>query len=223
MAADTTPSPSPTLADDDDSIIVAALSVEGLPALSEIESTSSEDPDFKLIRDWVQTSWPSKKQLSASLLAYFRCREQLSVHRSMLFRGENLVVPSALRQHVLQLLHSGHPGIVRMKQKYNSAYFWPGGSKDIESFVANCHACSATGKNVKNTTVPVTAIPPSSHHWQKAVIDITGPFATAPKHQRHVVVIIDYFSKYPEVLLTDSVTSSRVLRKCLRYMEISRN
>ncbi|MCP3668320.1 MAG: transposase family protein, partial [Gammaproteobacteria bacterium] len=61
-------------------------------------------------------------------------------------------------------------------------------------------------------TVPVTAIPPPHRPWQKISIDITGPFHTAPKHQRYIVVTMWYFSKYPEVVLfTNDITSHKII------------
>jgi hypothetical protein len=42
-------------------------------------------------------------------------------------------------------------------------------------------------------------------------IDVTGPFANAPHHQRFIVVLIDYMSSFPEVLLTGEVTSTKII------------
>lgn len=53
-------------------------------------------------------------------------------------------------------------------------------------------------------------IPIPSEPWKKLAIDITGPFAIAPQSQRYVVVIIDYYSKFPEVLLTNDISSKRL-------------
>ncbi len=192
LAADIKPSNEPTLHDDDDSVIVAPTSLSPSLPLEELKSSSTDDPEFKLVRDWLHTSWPPKRQLSQSSKALFEIRDQLSFQDSLLFCQDKLVIPSALQQRVLGLLHSGHPGIVRMRQKYKDSYFWPGGSKMVEDFVRTCPACSATGKNAKTQPVPVTAVTPPSRPWQKVAIDITGPFATAPRHQRHVVVITDY-------------------------------
>ncbi len=46
----------------------------------------------------------------------------------------------------------------------------------------------------------------------KLSLDITGPFDTAPQNERFLVTITDYFSKYPEVLLTGTITSRRIIR-----------
>ncbi len=40
---------------------------------------------------------------------------------------------------------------------------------------------------------------------------ISGPFWTAPTHQEYVVGLMDYFSKWPEYLLTGDTTSPRII------------
>ena len=43
-------------------------------------------------------------------------------------------------------------------------------------------------------------------------MDICGPFAVAPHHQRFVTVVIDYHYGYPEVLLSGDITSDRLVK-----------
>ncbi len=103
---------------------------------------------------------------------------------------------------MLELLHSGHPGRIWMQHKYKESYFWPGGGERVADSVHNCRACSLAGKNSQSKPVKTTAVPPPDRPWKKLLINITGPFWTVPKHQWFIVVLTDYFSKYPEILFT---------------------
>ena len=201
----------PTLEDDDDRVIVASLSLDHSVTTADFIAASSRDADLTMIRHFLLTQWPPRKQIPDGLRPYFRVRSELSVRDSCVYRGDTLVVPIALRSRILSLLHSGHPGINRMLQKLRDSYFWPRSSVMVEDFVRRCPPCSATGKSSRPDHVPVTAIPPPSRPWAKVAIDITGPFSTAPKHQRHIVVVTDYFSKYPEICLTNLITSRRII------------
>ncbi len=60
--------------------------------------------------------------------------------------------------------------------------------------------------------IPVGAILPLSEPWTELSLDITGPFASAPKSQRFIVVLQDYFSKYPVCLLTEVITSKWIIQ-----------
>ncbi len=84
-------------------------------------------------------------------------------------------------------------------------------NSDIDNMVRHCQPCQESGKSTKPEKVPVTAVPPPLKPFEKVGIDVCGPFFTAPKHQRFVVVLEDYFSKYPEILLTGDITSQRLI------------
>ena len=57
-----------------------------------------------------------------------------------------VVIPSKLREHVLQELHHGHQGIVRMKALARSYVWWPQIDRELEECVKTCSAC----QEVKN-------------------------------------------------------------------------
>lgn len=128
-------------------------------------------------------------------------------------RCDQILVPQAMQEKMLQSAHEGHPGIVRMKRQLRRTYWWLGQDQDVENFVKYCKACQDSEKAHKRAEVTE---PPSNTNdgkpWSKVAIDVTGPFATAPYHQRFIVVVIDYHSKYPEVLLTGNMTSSTIIR-----------
>uniref|UniRef100_A0A915L4M7 Integrase catalytic domain-containing protein n=1 Tax=Romanomermis culicivorax TaxID=13658 RepID=A0A915L4M7_ROMCU len=48
--------------------------------------------------------------------------------------------------------------------------------------------------------------------WEKIVINITRPFATAPYQNRFAIVIIDYLSGFPEVLLCPDHTAEKMIK-----------
>ena len=81
----------------------------------------------------------------------------------------------------------------------------------IEETVKYCLACQDSNKANKPTQVPSSSIPVPSEPWHKLAIDICGPFATAPRNQRFVTVLIDYATGLPEVLLSDDITSHKLI------------
>ena len=52
-----------------------------------------------------------------------------------LLRGTRVIVPPSLRGKVLDQLHDGHPGIVRMKSLARQYVWWPGLDADLEARV----------------------------------------------------------------------------------------
>jgi hypothetical protein len=71
-------------------------------------------------------------------------------------------------------------------------------------------------KNERNTTrsVPLSPVQWPVRPWSKIAIDIIGEFSKVPESKWFAISIIDYHSRWPEVFLRGSVTSSVVI-KCL--------
>ncbi|MCP4339056.1 MAG: transposase family protein [Desulfobulbaceae bacterium] len=191
--------------------MMTSLALDSTSEMEEIIKASKSDRLLSQIAKYMVTTWPPKKSLSGDLLVFFKHREELSAQGDCIFLGDRLIIPSERQQPILNLLHSGHPGRIRMQQKYRDSYFWPGGTERVNEFVKNCNACSLAGKNSQSEPVRTTAIPPPTQPWKKVAIDITGPFWTAPKHERFIVVLSDYFSKYPEILFTGKTTACQIV------------
>jgi len=47
--------------------------------------------------------------------------------------------------------------------------------------------------------------------WRTIAIDIAGEFQAAPSHQRFVVVAVDLHSKWPEVMMCGTVTTTNII------------
>lgn len=61
------------------------------------------------------TEWIEEKNNDEELRPFFSRRNELSAHEGCLLWGSRVVIPEPEREKLLDLLHEGHPGIVRMK------------------------------------------------------------------------------------------------------------
>ena len=66
--------------------------------------------------------WP--KKIKDELKNYKIKENELTIENECLMWGHRLVVPSSLRQKVLEELHSNHMGVVRMKAMARSYVWW---------------------------------------------------------------------------------------------------
>ena len=55
--------------------------------------------------------------------------------------GIRVIVPPTLRPQVLEELHQGHLGVVKMKAVARSYIWWPGIDKEIEETAKTCSGC----------------------------------------------------------------------------------
>ena len=58
-----------------------------------------------------------------------------------------VIVPAKLRERVLETIHEGHIGMVKMKGMSRRYVWWPNIGKEIESTVRNYVGCQEVAKN----------------------------------------------------------------------------
>ena len=113
-------------------------------------------------------------------------------------------MPAKLHKKVLEELHRGHPGVVRMKALARSHVWWPELDEEIEECAKACSACQAN----KHAPAKAPLHPwnwPSSP-WERIHIDFAEPVAG-----KTLLIIMDAHSKWPEVMVMDSTTSSKTI------------
>lgn len=113
--------------------------------------------------------------------------------------GIRVYIPSKYRPHILNELHDGHIGVVRMKNLARSFAYWPKIDSDIESMVRNCPACMAVSKAPNHLSAHFWEYPISP--WHRIHMDFAGPF-----FERNFLVVVDAYSKWPEVFVMTQIT-----------------
>ena len=202
--------------DDDDSIEIALLcSEDGTPtAVSESEwnRCSAEDSVFETVREYIQAArWPRRHALEPCFQPYFSVRQELSCKGSLIFYGDRLVVPTVLRGRVIQLAHESHQGLVRTKRRLRDRYWWPGASREIEQALRLCGLCADHSKSAQPCNPPLQPIPLPPGPWQHLELDIIGPLQGGTWSERFGLVLVDVYSRWPEVAFVSEVKSAQVI------------
>ncbi|KIH57433.1 reverse transcriptase [Ancylostoma duodenale] len=131
--------------------------------------------------------------------------ETLSVVGGCLMFGERVVIPPELQSKVLKELHFGHPGIVRMKRLARSYVYWPNIDSDCENMVRSYTNCQKAAKNP--IKVPLKAWPSPTRVWQRVHVDFAGPLQGV-----YYLVVVDAFSKWPEMIETSNISATKTVR-----------
>ncbi|CAB4006724.1 Transposon Tf2-9 poly [Paramuricea clavata] len=76
--------------------------------------------------------------------------------------------------------------------------------KQVEERIRCCHPCQLVSKSPRPEPMEPTKLPKKP--WSKLAIDVCGPFPTGEQ----VVVLTDYYSRWPEVKILKSVTSKHI-------------
>lgn len=192
----------------EDLLCFAIQSAKELPVkFEDIQTATKTCPALQKVCKYVTTdSWPQRKQQikNMEVADYFIFRNDLKVAHDCLFRGEQLVIPKTFREHILKELHEGHPGECRMKLLAADKVFWPKLSLSIEKKVKTCEKCAKAGKAPKK--VPLQLWPMPAAPWCRVHLDYAGPI-----NGFFFLVIVDAYSKWPEVYKTSTTTATKTV------------
>ncbi|XP_058024044.1 uncharacterized protein K02A2.6-like, partial [Ahaetulla prasina] len=127
--------------------------------------------------------------------------------------GDRVVIPEKLRKKVLELLHVGHPGIVRMKSLARSYVWWPQMDKEISDEIGRCQPCQES--RPLPPTAPIREWEKPQGPWSRIHIDFAGPF-----HGQTFLIAVDAYSKWLEIILMKSTTAEAVI-SVLRHLFVT--
>ncbi|XP_058837817.1 uncharacterized protein K02A2.6-like [Topomyia yanbarensis] len=182
--------------------VIASVSLEN--DLRIVQQSTQSDPITKAVYRYLIDGWP-KTVTDAELKRFYARRESLTTVQGCILFGDRLVIPSPHRKRSLQQLHRGHPGIQRMKAIARSYVYWPTLDNDIVDYVKSCHQCAMAAKTPPKSA-PLSW-PKSTKPWQRVHLDYAGPI-----DGEYYLVVVDSFSKWPEIVQTRSITTAATIK-----------
>ena len=116
---------------------------ENVPVSCEkICTETRRDPVLSQVLDFVMSGhFPNQEDSDLHLKPFLTRKDELNAHQGCLVWGNRVIIPESLRSKVLDEIHSGHVGIVKMKMLSRSYVWWPNLDKDIETMCKTCRGC----------------------------------------------------------------------------------
>lgn len=130
-------------------VTILNVALESIPVTTkDIREATQRDSLLSEVYAYVTNGWPqSKKEIpNPEVMPFFFRKESLSTTGGCILFNERMVVPASFRHRILNQLHRGHPGIVRMKAIARSLVYWPNIDNQIEEFVQRCVNCASVAK-----------------------------------------------------------------------------
>ena len=137
-------------------------------------------------------------------------RDELVIQDGLLFRGDRLVVPKALRKRMLQALHSSHQGIESTLRRARETIYWPNMKSDIKDFTSKCETCASYSTRQQKETLVSHDVP--DRPWAKISTDLFD------LDHKSYMVTVDYFSGFFEIDRLYDLKVSTVIRKLKTHM-----
>ncbi|CAB3996481.1 Transposon Ty3-G Gag-Pol poly [Paramuricea clavata] len=190
--------------------------------LPEIQQATMADSTLQILSNLITTGkWhlidsldvqsnPNVKVLDLKACEKIKTELTLNEHDGIILRGSLIVLPESLRLKAVQIAHEGHQGLVKTKQLLREKVWYPGIDKLAKHTVDTCLLCQANGPNSHQEPLRMTTLPPQP--WHTVNIDFCGPFLGGS----YLLVIIDAYSRFPEVEIVSSTSAKSTILKLER-------
>ena len=114
--------------------------VEFLPITAErltnLREKTEHDESLQKLKHVIKVAWPDKKEeIPLEIRNYFHFKEELTIQDGILFKGNRVIIPAALRPLMAKKVHSSHIGVDGCLRKARDVLFWPGMSAEIKDSI----------------------------------------------------------------------------------------
>ena len=185
-------------------------------SLDEVKAETAYDPTLQHLTKAIRTgNWTvSRAQQSRGvnekeIQAYFKLRHEItvSIENNVLLKGTRIILPASLRSRALSLAHEGHQGLVKTKCLLREKVWFPSIDAEAKSMIERCIPCQAATPTKHNEPLQMTSLP--NGPWQELSADFCGPLPDG----NYVLVVIDEFSRYPEIEILKSTSAKATIPK----------
>ncbi|GFR32159.1 uncharacterized protein K02A2.6 [Trichonephila clavata] len=133
---------------------------------------------------------------------------QYTIEDGCIMYGQRVSIPRKFQKNVLEELHAGHLGIVKMKAIARSFVYWKNIDKDIEEAAKNCVDCARYKADPTKAKFHYWEYP--NMPWERIHVDFAGPI-----FEHMFFLIVDAHSKWLEVYPMKTTTTKKTI-ECLR-------
>ena len=177
----------------------------------EISEATRKDATLQEVMRLISTGqWDNLKPVEGvdpnTLKIFANIRSELtSVDGNLVLRGSRIVVPDALQKQVVELAHEGHQGLVKTRSLLRSKVWFPRMDSLVDSVVKRCIPCQVATPKLSREPLQMTPLP--NGPWEQVSID----FCEVAGH--YVLVVIDDYSRFPEIEVVHSTSAKAVIPK----------
>ena len=175
--------------------------------LKELKQATKEDEQLQAVTYFVLHGWPKQESaVPLCLRPFYSVRSELSCIEGLLVFRDRIVVPSSMRDCILELIHESHQGIAKCRDRAAMAVWWPGLSKGIKELVEDCDSCRENRPT--NRQQPLCPIELPERPWEVLGTDLFE------FKKKTYIVLVDYYSRWIEVKqLTPQATTTNVISR----------
>ena len=189
----------------DNEVSVAELEVVN-DFMQEIIQETKNDDTLQRLRSLAMNGWPNdKNEVPSDLKPFYVFKDEINISKSLVLKNDRIIIPKSMQKKMLYRLHESHLGLVKSKQLARDSIFWPGLNAQLEDMIGRCETCYTFRNNLQKESLISHTIEPKLFY--KVGIDFFHV------EGRNFLLLVDYYSKFPEVVEMASTTSLETIKQ----------
>ncbi|KAL1263574.1 hypothetical protein QQF64_006313 [Cirrhinus molitorella] len=116
----------------------------------------------------------------------------------------------------MELAHAhpmaGHLGTANTIQRLRDRFHWPGLDGDVKSFCQACPTCQRTAPRMPPPS-PLIPLPIIEVPFERIGMDLVGPLPKSARGHEHILVVVDYATRYPEAIPLRKATAKNIAQE----------
>ena len=140
--------------------------------------------------------------MHSDLKPYWSYRDKLAIIDRVVLKGRHTIIPTSLKQQVLEQLHTNHMGIDKTKLLTCESVYWSDINADIKTYIKSCATCLEFQQLQRKEKIIHHDIP--LRLWKVLGADV---FNSSNKNYGYIV---DYHSKFPVVKRLEGLSAENL-------------
>lgn len=184
-----------------------------LPLERELEFHQLADPRIKEICDALELEDSEKFEMVDGLL--YRKLEDRS----------KFVIPESMVASVIRAHHddAAHVGYEKTLRGISENFWFPAMRKRVRDHISNCLTCVMANDASNRFEGETSLYPAPTAIMQVVHVDHFGPLAETPGHYKHILVVVDAFSRFTWLTPVKSTTSRETIHRLEDIFSLSGN
>ena len=143
----------------------------GQERLEKFRLETERDGTMQVLKTTILKGWPEEKSgVSPLVTPYYSVRDELSIYDGLVFKGERLVVPQALRAEIKKELHASHAGVEGCLRRARESVYWPSMNSELRHWISTCEPCRVFATSHGKETLMSHEVP--RRPWEKVAVDL---------------------------------------------------
>lgn len=135
---------------------------------------------------------------------------------------KQLYVPKEWEENVMRMVHEnyGHMGIEKCATQIQKHYWFPNMREKLNKFIKNCLKCIYYSVPPRSNARNLHSIEKVPEPFHTLHIDHFGPLPSIKSKRKHVLVVVDSFTKFTKLYAVNSTNTKEAICAMKKYFEV---